>query len=155
LSIVIPAREWPSASVRAVLDTNIAVAGLPWRGKSYEVFGLTLTGKVLCFASDTLLAELDRVLGYKSSPCASLATLTTISELLAEYRSFVEIVPAVTISPTMTTDPGRRSRARLCDRRQRRSHRVGRQNPCSISNLTRASTSPAPGVAFRRITPIE
>jgi putative PIN family toxin of toxin-antitoxin system len=105
LSIVIPAREWPSASVRAVLDTNIAVAGLPWRGKSYEVFGLTLTGKVLCFASDTLLAELDRVLGYKSSPCVSLATLTTISELLAEYRSFVEIVPAVTISPTMTTDP--------------------------------------------------
>jgi putative PIN family toxin of toxin-antitoxin system len=91
--------------VRAVLDTNIAVAGLLWRGKPYELFGLTLTGRVLCFASDTLLAELERVLGYEKL-ARRIATLhTTIPELLAEYGSIVEIVPAVTISPTVIADP--------------------------------------------------
>lgn len=91
--------------MRAVLDTNIAVAGLLWRGKPYEIFGITLTGKVLCFASDTLLAELERALGYEKL-ARRIATLhTTIPELLAEYRSIVEIVPAVTISPTVIADP--------------------------------------------------
>lgn len=91
--------------MRAVLDTNIAVAGLLWRGKPYELFGLTITGKVLCFSSDTLLAELERVLGYEKL-ARRIATLhTTIPEILAEYCSIVEIVPAVTISPTVIADP--------------------------------------------------
>jgi putative PIN family toxin of toxin-antitoxin system len=91
--------------VRAVLDTNIAVAGLLWRGKPYELFGLTLTGRVLCFASDTLLAELERVLGYEKL-ARRIATLhTTIRDLLAGYRSLVEIVPAAIISPTVIADP--------------------------------------------------
>jgi putative PIN family toxin of toxin-antitoxin system len=74
--------------VRAVLDTNIAVATLLWRGKPYELFWLTLTGKILCFASDILLAELERVLGYEKL-ARRIATLhTTIPELLAARNVF-------------------------------------------------------------------
>ncbi len=91
--------------MRAVLDTNIAVAGLLWRGRPYELFGLTLTGRALYFSSDALLAELERVLGYEKL-ARRIATLhTTIPELLTEYRSIVEIVPAVTIPPTVFADP--------------------------------------------------
>jgi putative PIN family toxin of toxin-antitoxin system len=50
--------------VRAVLDTNIVVAGLLWRGKPYDLIGLAIEDKIRCFASDAMIAELDRVLRY-------------------------------------------------------------------------------------------
>jgi putative PIN family toxin of toxin-antitoxin system len=50
--------------MRVVLDTNVAIAGLLWRGKPYELLGHVLDGKMQCFASAPLIEELERVLGY-------------------------------------------------------------------------------------------
>ena len=91
--------------MRAVLDTNVALAGLLWRGTPYALLGLALTGKLECFATDALLAELERVLGYERVAKRIAALNTSIAELLADYRALVEIVPDATISPTVITDP--------------------------------------------------
>lgn len=91
--------------MRAVLDTNVALAGLLWRGPSYALLGLALTGKIECFATDALLAELERVLGYAHVAKRIAAVNTSIAQVLADYRALIEIVPDATISPTVMTDP--------------------------------------------------
>lgn len=51
--------------MRLVIDTNIWISGLLWRGMSHELLRLAEKGQVtLCLTADTL-AELSRVLGYK------------------------------------------------------------------------------------------
>ena len=45
------------------------------------------------------------MLGYERLARRIASLYTTIPELLAEYRSIVEIVPAVTILPTVIADP--------------------------------------------------
>jgi hypothetical protein len=49
--------------VRAVVDANVDIAGLLWRGTPYTLFGHALTGKLQCFATDPLIRELERALG--------------------------------------------------------------------------------------------
>lgn len=98
-------RGVPSTIVRAVLDTNVVLAGLLWRGPSYALLGLALTGKLKCFATDALLAELERVLGYAHVAKRMAVVNTSSAQVLADYRALIEIVPGATISPTVITDP--------------------------------------------------
>jgi len=90
--------------VRAVLDTNVAIAGLLWRGTPYTLFGHALTGKLQCFATDPLVRELERALGYARFARRIAALNTSIPELLADYLAIVEIVPVAAVSPTVIAD---------------------------------------------------
>lgn len=86
-------------------DANVLLPGLLWRGRPYQLFDLALAGKIECYATDALIAELDRVLGY-ARLAQRIATLnTTIAELVADYGALVEIVPAANITPTVIDDP--------------------------------------------------
>lgn len=91
--------------MRAVLDTNVAIAGLLWRGTPYTLFGHALTGKLQCFATDPLVGELERALGYARFVRRMAALNTSIPELLADYLAIVEIVPVAAVSPTVIADP--------------------------------------------------
>ncbi len=51
-------------SLRAVLDTNVIVSGLGWRGAPAAVLDAALHGQVTLVTSPPLLAELRRVLSY-------------------------------------------------------------------------------------------
>ncbi|HZR02004.1 MAG TPA: putative toxin-antitoxin system toxin component, PIN family [Burkholderiales bacterium] len=95
----------PSASVRVVLDTNVAVAGLLWRGIPYDLLGHAIAGRLQCFTSAPLIEELERVLGYDKL-AARLASLnTTIAELVADYLELVELVIVADITPAVSADP--------------------------------------------------
>ncbi len=91
--------------MRVVLDTNVVLAALLWRGRPYELFSVALAGKLQCFASDALTGELDRVLGYARFARRIASLNTTIVQLVADYRALVEIVPAADITPTVLADP--------------------------------------------------
>jgi uncharacterized protein len=49
---------------RAVLDTNVIVSGLGWPGPSAIILDAANDGRLVLVTSDTLLAELRRVLAY-------------------------------------------------------------------------------------------
>lgn len=86
-------------------DANVLLPGLLWRGRPYQLFDLALAGKIECYATDALIAELDRVLGY-ARLAQRIATLnTTTAELVADYGTLVQIVPAANITPTVIDDP--------------------------------------------------
>ena len=91
--------------MRIVLDTNVALAALLWRGTSYELLGLALAGTLQCFASDALLAELQRVLGYPKLAQRIARIDSSPAELLADYRAIVSITPPAAISPSVADDP--------------------------------------------------
>jgi len=51
--------------VRVVIDTNIWVSGLLWRGLPWEMLRLAETGKIELCLTPSMLAELAETLGYE------------------------------------------------------------------------------------------
>jgi putative PIN family toxin of toxin-antitoxin system len=49
---------------RVVLDTNVLVSGLGWRGAPAAIVDAVHAGRLTLITSPALLAELERVLGY-------------------------------------------------------------------------------------------
>ena len=91
--------------MRVVLDTNVVIAGLLWRGKPSELLGHAIDGKMQCFASAPLIEELERVLGYDRLAQRIVSLNTTIAALVADYLELVELVVVADISPAVTADP--------------------------------------------------
>jgi len=91
--------------VRVVLDTNVVIAGLLWRGKPYELLGHAIDGKMQCFASAPLIEELERVLGYDRLAKRIASLNTTIAALVADYLELVELVIVADIAPAVSADP--------------------------------------------------
>ena len=79
--------------MRLVLDTNVALSALLWRGKPYrlpEAVGRRSDARL--FSSPALIAELADVLG-RPSPAKQLAAIgKTAREVLADYIAAVELV---------------------------------------------------------------
>ena len=73
---------------RVVLDTNVLVSALGWRGAPYQIFQLCVTGRVSLLASPELLAELERVLSYPKFQFAA-DTISSYLELVMELAVIV------------------------------------------------------------------
>lgn len=91
--------------MRIVLDTNVAIVGLLWRGNPNELLGLAMAGNLRCFATEALIAELTRVLGYARFAKRIELVGTSIEQLVADYRQIARIVPAAEVTPTVIADP--------------------------------------------------
>ena len=50
--------------MRLVLDTNIVIAALLWKGAPHELLSLITEGRARCFSSAELIGELARALQY-------------------------------------------------------------------------------------------
>ena len=90
--------------MRVVLDTSVAIAGLLWRGKPYELLGHAVDGKMQCFASAPLIEELERVLGYDKLAKRCVSLNTTIAALVADYLELVELVIVADIASAVGAD---------------------------------------------------
>lgn len=92
------------ASVRIVLDTNVVLSALLWRGTPYRLLQIIQRhDDIKLFSSDVLLDELADVL-TRPGPAKRLALLnTTPFQLLTAY---VEVVDLVTPRTTPRTVPG-------------------------------------------------
>lgn len=92
--------------MRLVLDTNVVVSALLWRGAPYQLLGAIRdrSEAVTLFTSAPLLAELADVL-TRPAVAKQLAVIQrSAAQVLADYAEVVEIVPPVPI-PRVAPDP--------------------------------------------------
>jgi putative PIN family toxin of toxin-antitoxin system len=72
--------------VRLVLDTNIAVSALLWRGTPSRLVALANEGRCRLYTSVALLDELADVLSRKKLARAVVRTGSTASQLHSDYK---------------------------------------------------------------------
>lgn len=92
--------------MRLVLDTNVALSALLWRGTPFQLLGMIhdQPDALQVFSSEALLAELADVLRrpHLARPLAAIGR--TAAQVLADYATLVEIV-VPTVVPRVVRDP--------------------------------------------------
>lgn len=93
--------------MRLVLDTNIALSALIWRGAPYRLLQAIRRQPqaVLLFSSETLLTELTRILArpHLVKPLAAIGK--TPVGVLADYLAVVEIAVPTEVPRVIAADP--------------------------------------------------
>lgn len=79
--------------MRIVLDTNVALSALLWRGTPYRLLeAIRRRGDVQLFSSAALLAELADVLTRPAAAKRLALVSRTASQVLADYVDAIELV---------------------------------------------------------------
>jgi uncharacterized protein len=78
--------------VRAVIDTNVLIAGLLWRGPPHALLEHVRDGTVSLISSPTLLAELADVLGRAKFAAILTRTNTSRDESMAEVQRLADVI---------------------------------------------------------------
>ena len=90
--------------MRLVLDTNVVFSALLWRGKPYQLLdALRRRPDVYLFSSPALLEELADVLARPLAAKRLALIGTTVNEVLALYRTVVEVVEPA-LAPRVVRD---------------------------------------------------
>ena len=85
--------------MKIVVDTNVALSGLLWRGPPNQILKWAREGILRILACQETTAELRRALSYKKFSKRISALETTPAEVLAYYMNLVLFVPAPKITP--------------------------------------------------------
>jgi uncharacterized protein len=93
------------SGLRIVLDTNVALSALLWRGKPYRLLeAIRQRSDIRLFSSTALLEELADVLS-RPSPAKHLALIKrSAREVLADYIEIVEVVEPHDVPRVVPTD---------------------------------------------------
>jgi putative PIN family toxin of toxin-antitoxin system len=91
--------------VRAVIDTNVLLAGLLWRGPPHALLAHVRNGLVSLISSPALLAELDDVLGRAKFDAILTRTNTARDQALAEVRQLAEVIEPPPLPQPVCRDP--------------------------------------------------
>lgn len=91
-------------TVRVVIDTNIAVSALLWKGTPGRLIALATEGEIELFTSAALLDELADVLGRKKLAKAVAKTGSTAAELCNDYRRLARRVQARSLAKQVSRD---------------------------------------------------
>jgi putative PIN family toxin of toxin-antitoxin system len=78
--------------VRAILDTNVLLSGLLWRGAPHALIALARNDDLALVSSPALLAELTRVLGRAKFDAILARIQITPDQILTEIRHLADIV---------------------------------------------------------------
>ena len=78
--------------MRAVIDTNVLLAGLLWRGPPHALLEHVRAGTVSLVSSPALLAELADVIGRAKFDAILTKTNTARERCLAEVRRLAEVI---------------------------------------------------------------
>lgn len=92
--------------VRIVLDTNVALSALLWRGTPYRLFETARQWEqIQLFTSAALLEELAEVL-LRPAPAKRLAAIgRTAWQVLADYIDGANVVTPLTVPLVVAADP--------------------------------------------------
>lgn len=92
--------------VRIVLDTNVVLSALLWRGTPYSLLqAIRRREHVQLFTSPALLAELGEVL-IRPSPSQRLSLIGRAAhEVLADYVDAVDLVTPLSVPSVVAADP--------------------------------------------------
>ncbi len=91
--------------MRAVIDTNVLIAGLLWRGPAHALLMDVRNGLVSFISSPTLLAELGDVLGRAKFAAILTRTNTSRDAALAEVRRLAEVIEPPSLPHPVCRDP--------------------------------------------------
>jgi uncharacterized protein len=92
-------------SVRAVIDTNVLLSGLLWRGTPHTLMELVRVGTLTFVSSPALLAELARVIARPKFQAVLARSKISAEQTLADLRNLAEIVDAPPLATPVSRDP--------------------------------------------------
>ena len=78
--------------MRAIIDTNVFIAGLLWRGSPHVLLEHARAGTLAVISSSTLIAELEDVLGRAKFAAILSETSTSLDRTIAEVRQLAELI---------------------------------------------------------------
>jgi putative PIN family toxin of toxin-antitoxin system len=91
--------------VRAVIDTNVLIAGLLWRGPPHALLEQVRAGTVSMVSSLVLLGELADVIGRPKFDAILARTNTSPEQSLAEIARLAELIEPPPLSQPVCRDP--------------------------------------------------
>lgn len=91
--------------MRAVIDTNVLLAGLLWVGPPHRLLEHVRAGTVAMISSPALLAELADVIGRSKFDTILTRTHTSRERTLAEVRRLAEVVDPPPLPQPVCRDP--------------------------------------------------
>lgn len=92
--------------MRVVLDTNVVLSALLWRGTPYRLLeAIRQQQHVQLVSSAALVAELADVLTRPSATKRLMVIDKSVREVLADYLEAVELVEPVSVPRVVPTDP--------------------------------------------------
>ena len=91
--------------MRIVLDTNVVMSALLWRGKPYQLLqAIRLRNDVQIYSSAVLLQELADVLTRPSATKRLALIGKTVHDVLADYVEAVELVEPAAVPRVVPSD---------------------------------------------------
>ena len=91
--------------MRVILDTNVVVSALLWGGTPERLIEAAGDGRLECFTSEALLAELTGILGRAKFAAKLIQKNLSSAEIVARYREIAETVEAAPIDEARLRDP--------------------------------------------------
>lgn len=91
--------------MRAVVDTNVLVSGLLWRGAPHTLLQYLRDGQFILISSSVLLAELADVIGRAKFDDVIARTNTSREGALVEVRQLAEVIEPPPLPHPICRDP--------------------------------------------------
>jgi putative PIN family toxin of toxin-antitoxin system len=91
--------------VRAVIDTNVLIAALLWRGPPHALLEHLRAGAMTLVSSPALLAELADVIGRAKFDAILVQSNTSRERALAEVRQLADVVEPSPLPQPVCRDP--------------------------------------------------
>lgn len=91
--------------MRAVLDTNVLLAGLLWRGPPYALLEQVRSGALTFISSPELLAELAEVLARPKFDEIVKRSNSSREQMLLQVRMLAEVVDPPPLATPVCRDP--------------------------------------------------
>lgn len=91
--------------MRAILDTNVLLAGLLWHGPPHALLQHARAGTISLVTSPALLAELAEVIGRTKFDAILQRTDTSRERSLAELRRLAEVIEPPRLPQPVCRDP--------------------------------------------------
>ena len=88
-----------------VLDTNMVISGIFWKGAPRQVLDLARSGVHTLFTSPDLLEELGDVLSREKFAQRLAMAETSVEELVFGYAALAKTVRPIAFAPVVKNDP--------------------------------------------------
>ena len=91
--------------MRAVIDTNVLISGLLWRGPAYAALQAVRSGEIGFVSSPALLAELSEVLARPKFDAVLSRSQVPREVLMAQARALAEVIDPPPLPQPVCRDP--------------------------------------------------
>jgi uncharacterized protein len=91
--------------IHVVLDTNVWVSGLLWRGAPWQVLRLAEEGQITVWAAAAIMQEVQDTLHYSRLQPRRLMLGLEVADLMAHALALTSLVEVADIASVVTDDP--------------------------------------------------